>query len=197
MSTIKNKILVATSNNNKLNEIKDIFREFEIIGLEDYYVAPEETGSTFCENAFIKATNIENLNDIILADDSGIEVEALNGAPGVYSARYSGGNDYDNNKKLLKALENETNRKARFVCCMVAIVRKQVLMEEATLEGNIGFELKGESGFGYDKIFIPIGYDKTLAELGQDIKNQISHRKKALEGIKYKIMKFISVISTN
>lgn len=185
---LTHKIIVATSNEHKLEEIKEIFSDFDVVGLAKDYKAPEETGHTFCENALIKARNIEHLGDIILADDSGLEVQALLGLPGIYSARYSGGDDYQNNKKLLEELQHNANRKARFVCCMVAIINTQVLSSEGILEGNIAFESKGESGFGYDPIFIPIGYNKTLAELGSEIKNKISHRKKALEGIRKKIM---------
>lgn len=182
------KIIVATSNQHKLKEIKEIFSDFDVVGLTNDYIAPEETGHTFCENALIKAKNIEHFGDIVLADDSGLEVQALLGLPGIYSARYSGGDDNQNNKKLLEELKHHANRKARFVCCMVAIVNTQVLSSEGILEGTIAFEPKGQSGFGYDPLFIPVGYNKTLAELGSEIKNKISHRKKALEGIRKKIM---------
>ncbi len=182
------KIVVATSNEHKLKEIKEILSEFEIVGLSENYVVPEEIGNTFCENALIKAKNIEHIADIVLADDSGLEVQALLGLPGIYSARYSGQDDFQNNEKLLKELKHIANRKARFVCCIVAIMYGKVISSEGILEGKIAFEPKGEEGFGYDPIFIPIGYNKTLAELGSEIKNKISHRKKALEEIKRKIM---------
>ncbi len=185
---LTHKIIVATSNEHKLKEIKEIFNDFNVVGLKKDYDPPEETGQTFCENALIKAKNIEHFGEIILADDSGLEVQALLGLPGVYSARYSGGSDFDNNKKLLEELKYIGNRKARFVCCMVAIINKKIVSAEGVLEGTIAFESKGENGFGYDPIFIPIGYNNTLAELGSEIKNKISHRKKALEGIRKKIM---------
>lgn len=182
------KILIATSNQNKLKEIKEIFNEFEILCLSKDYVPPDESGHTFCENALIKAKNIEHLNEIVLADDSGLEVQALGGLPGVYSARYSGGNDFDNNRKLLEEMRNIANRSARFICCMVAIINGKIISAEGVLEGTITFESKGNNGFGYDPIFIPKGYNNTLAELGSDIKNKISHRKRALDIIKQKIM---------
>ncbi|MGC8502451.1 RdgB/HAM1 family non-canonical purine NTP pyrophosphatase [Desulfurella sp.] len=182
------KIIIATSNEYKLKEIKEIFNAFEIVGLTKDYKAPEEIGHTFCENALIKAKSIEHLGEIVLADDSGIEVQALLGLPGIYSARYSGGDDYQNNIKLLEELKHHANRKARFVCCMVAIVNKKTISAEGLLEGAIAFEPKGKNGFGYDPIFIPSGFNQTLAELGSDIKNKISHRKKALEQIRKKIM---------
>jgi XTP/dITP diphosphohydrolase len=182
------KIIVATSNEHKLKEIKEIFSDFDVVGLTKDYNAPEETGHTFCENALIKAKSIEHLGDIVLADDSGLEVQALLGLPGVYSARYSGGGDFENNKKLLEELKHTANRKARFVCCMVSIINKKTISAEGILEGTIAFEPKGDSGFGYDPIFIPSGFTQTLAELGSEIKNKISHRKKALEQIRKKIM---------
>jgi len=185
------KIIVATSNEHKLKEIKEIFNDFNVVGMSKDYLAPEETGHTFCENALIKAKSIEHLGEIVLADDSGIEVQALLGLPGIYSARYSGGNDYQNNQKLLEELKHHANRKARFVCCMVAIVNKKTISAEGILEGTIAFEPKGENGFGYDPIFIPSGFNQTLAELGSDIKNKISHRKKALEQIRKKIMEIL------
>jgi len=182
------KIIVATSNEHKLKEIKEIFHEFDIVCLKDYS-PPIETGNTFCENALIKAKSIAHLGEIVLADDSGLEVQALMGLPGIYSSRYSGGNDFENNKKLLEELKYIGNRKARFVCCMVAIINnKKIISAEGILEGNISFELKGENGFGYDPLFIPVGFNKTLAELGSEIKNKISHRKKALENIRKKIL---------
>lgn len=191
------KIVFATNNKHKLEEIREILGErFEVLSLGDIEcnVDIPETGTTLEENAAIKAEYVfRNYGLSVFADDTGLEVEALNGAPGVYSARYAGGEGHDseaNMKKLLFELSGKTNRKARFRTAIACILQKKdneenkdtaTLIFEGIVEGEITTEKKGESGFGYDPIFRPIGYDKTFAELGNDIKNKISHRAHAVE----------------
>lgn len=191
------KIVFATNNIHKLEEIRDILGErFEVLSLSDIEcnVDIPETGTTLEENAAIKADYIfRNYGLSVFADDTGLEVEALNGAPGVYSARYAGGEGHDseaNMKKLLFELAEKKNRKARFRTAIACILQKKdnkenneptPLIFEGIVEGEITTEKRGESGFGYDPIFRPIGYDKTFAELGNEIKNKISHRACAVE----------------
>lgn len=188
-------IVIATKNKGKVKEIIHFFRNADIYfkSLNDFSDIPEimENGSTFEENAVIKAEAIaEILNKSVIADDSGLQVDFLNGNPGVYSARYSGVNatDRSNRLKLLKELENaktSDNRSARFVCSLVLWdSRKGLIFKTSGIcEGTIGFEEKGEGGFGYDSIFIPEGFEKTMAQLTDDEKNSISHRGKALANL--------------
>lgn len=150
----------------------------------------EETGTTFLENATLKAVEISKVTSgIILSDDSGLEVDALNGEPGVYSARYAGtdGDNEANNTKLLNELSKlpaSTPKTARFNCVMVLAENGQRLAHfDGSAEGSIISELTGDKGFGYDPLFIPEGYEKTFAQLGNDIKNQLSHRAKALQQV--------------
>lgn len=190
------KIAFATNNKNKLAEIKEILGEnFEVLSLNDIncHVDIPETGTTLEENARIKAEYIYTHYGIsVFADDTGLEVEALDGAPGVYSARYAGGEGHDseaNMRKLLKELEGKKNRKARFRTVIAYInadaqqgaVRPEAMLFEGICPGEIINEKRGETGFGYDPIFQPAGYDKTFAELGHEIKNRISHRALAVK----------------
>ncbi len=192
------KIVFATNNKNKLEEIREILgNKYEVLSLKDINcnVDIPETGKTLEENAIIKAKYIFDNYDIsVFADDTGLEVDALNGAPGVYSARYAGGEGHDseaNMNKLLSELNGNDNRKARFrtVIAYIQKSKKQQegsqnnikpLLFEGIVEGKITTEKKGNSGFGYDPIFQPEGYNYTFAELGHDIKNKISHRARAV-----------------
>jgi XTP/dITP diphosphohydrolase len=180
-----NRLVIATSNKHKLSEIKIILGNpyWQILSLQDF---PEidpiaETGSTFRENALLKARTVFRHTSVLtLADDSGLEVDALAGAPGVTSARYAGPeHDYAaNNHKLLESLEEipAGQRQAQFRC-VVAIVNKDYeKVVEGIVRGQIIKELRGRGGFGYDPLFVPNGFDKTYAELGEEIKNRISHR---------------------
>ena len=176
------KIIVATNNKNKAREIREIMPQCEVLTLEDINFLDdiEENGETFLENAIIKAKAISALTDeVILADDSGLEVDFLNGAPGVHSKRFA---DSDNERieKMLALLGGTPERKARFKCA-VALVRHGELIAdfEGILEGSIAYSQSGNNGFGYDPIFIPDGYDVTLACLTADEKNRISHRGQA------------------
>ncbi len=190
------KIAFATNNKNKLAEIKEILAEnFEVLSLSDIncHVDIPETGTTLEENARIKAEYIYSHYGIsVFADDTGLEVEALGGAPGVYSARYAGGEGHDseaNMRKLMHELEGKDNRKARFRTAIALILAEQQTdgatetprteIFEGTVEGEITKEKRGEAGFGYDPIFQPEGYDRTFAELGNEVKNSISHRARA------------------
>ncbi|HIG83541.1 MAG TPA: RdgB/HAM1 family non-canonical purine NTP pyrophosphatase [Verrucomicrobia bacterium] len=193
-----NRLIIATGNTHKTEEIRKLLGSiFESI--EDLQSYPEigeigEIGSTFGENAELKAIEVGKLlgnSAIILSDDSGLEVDALNGAPGVRSARFSGknANDASNRKKLLDELEeigvHGEFRVARFRCVMVLARGDQTLaVFNGVVEGKIADKEKGESGFGYDSIFIPQGYDKTFAELPSHTKNTISHRANALAAFK-------------
>ena len=177
-------IVIATRNEGKLKEFKAIFGNTydEILSLSNFKNFPEieETGSSFEENAFIKAkAACDFLEADAIADDSGLVVEALGGAPGIYSARYAGRNasDHENNEKLLLELEGEENRDARFVCC-IALVLKDGTRKffKGECRGRIISEKRGTSGFGYDPVFYIPQYRKTMAELGPEIKNRISHR---------------------
>lgn len=179
------KFVFASSNKNKIQEIKSILpTSIELCGLEETGITEEipETGNTIKENSFLKAKFVidflKDPNVSVFADDSGLEVESLNGAPGVYSARYAGQpkNDEANNKKLLEELRNIPNRKARFVTIITLIMNNEVHYFEGEINGTIAFEPRGDSGFGYDPLFIPRGYRSTFAELGPEIKNTISHR---------------------
>lgn len=189
------RIVFATNNQGKLKEVKNIFAntKFEIISLADLKFNDdiEETGSTFEENAFIKADTIYNLFSIpVIADDSGLIVEQLNGEPGVYSARYAGENvTYtDNNNKILYELKNFPEpHEARFVCCAVFVGDNKRISLMGELKGEIIREFKGEHGFGYDPIFKPCGYELTLAEMKLEEKNKISHRAKAFNNLKVKM----------
>lgn len=188
-------IVLATKNMGKAREFRHFFKETYINfkSLNDYPKIPKiiESGRTFEENALIKArTTAVFLKSIAIADDSGLQVDFLNGNPGVHSSRYSGSNatDKQNRVKLLKELKNVNNiseRIARFVCSLVLWDHKEGLIFKTTgvCEGAIGFEEKGEGGFGYDSIFIPSGFKKTMAELTDDEKNSISHRGKALKNL--------------
>jgi XTP/dITP diphosphohydrolase len=191
------KIIVATSNMGKLREIREICKglSFEITSLKDHYspmpVIPEE-GSTFLENAQQKARWVYSATKTwSLADDSGLEVDFLNGLPGVHSARYAGehATDAQRIEKLLSAckacpLEKRT---ARFRCVVVFKAGEgdeDEIIGEGTCEGRIGFTPKGTDGFGYDPLFYPDGFDRTFAELAAEEKNAISHRGKALNALR-------------
>ena len=201
------KIVFATNNQHKLDEIKSILGDkFEVVSLKEIGCHEDipETGKTLEENALQKAQYVyDHYHVSCFADDTGLEVDALDGAPGVYSARYASLEHLDtqetlehdseaNMARLLRELGNNNNRKARFrtvialiekkdVCPCGCTSIKQVHQFEGIVEGEIIREKRGGEGFGYDPIFQPEGYDKTFAELGSDIKNKISHRARATE----------------
>lgn len=190
------KILVATTNPGKVREIKEILSDFEIISLKDagINIDVEENGKTFCENAYIKASEIAKLTDLpVLADDSGLEVEALGGRPGVYSARYAGEDAPYSEKvkklslELLTVPENE--RYAQFTCavCLILPGGKKIEAEGVSCPGIIKETPSGESGFGYDAYFYSLDYKKTFAEMTLEEKNVVSHRKAALISLLNKI----------
>ncbi len=188
------KIVFATNNRNKLTEIRDILGSgMEVLSLEDIDCHDEipETGCTLEENAMQKAEYIYRKYGLsVFADDTGLEVDALGGEPGVYSARYAGGEGHDseaNMTKLLANLGENNNRKARFRT-VIALIEKaddgaqpKVSQFEGIVCGEIIRERRGQGGFGYDPIFQPEGYDKTFAELGHEVKNKISHRARAVK----------------
>lgn len=185
------KIFLATGNKHKIEEISDIFSEvkdIEILSIKDGIDIPEviEDGETFEENSLKKAKEIsEFLNMIVIADDSGLCVDALNGGPGVYSARYSEeGTDKANNEKLVKNLQGIENRKAKFVS-VISLVKPdgKSFSFRGEVEGEIIDIPRGETGFGYDPHFYLKEYGKTLAEM-PELKNKISHRANALEKLK-------------
>lgn len=188
------KTLVFASNNaHKLEEIRAILGgKFEVKSLKDIGcdVDIPETGSTFRENALQKAMYVkEHFGMDCFADDSGLQVEALGGEPGVYSARYAekkgypvkGERDDVNMDVLLEHLAGVENRKACFSTCVALIYEGQTYYFEGSVEGCIIDEKRGDGGFGYDPIFVPDGYDKTFAELGNQVKNGMSHRARAVE----------------
>ena len=185
------KIFLATGNKHKIKEIEKIFKmdNIEILSINDGIEIPEvvEDGTTFEENSKKKALEIAKFTNMItIADDSGLCVDALGGAPGVYSARYAGehGNDLDNNKKLVRELQGIENRKARFVCVItLAKPTGETYSFRGEVEGDIIDIPQGEEGFGYDPHFFMKEYGKTLAEI-PEIKNKISHRARALEKLK-------------
>lgn len=188
------KLLVATTNPGKFAEVKDFLRQLplEVLSLSDLATWPKiiEDGATFEENALKKARALAEYSGYLtLADDSGLEVDALNGAPGIYSARYCGeeGNDKKNNEKLMHELREipEEKRTGRFVCALALCAPKSHGMKEWTVrdscEGRISFELKGENGFGYDPLFFYPSLGKTFGEIDRAIKATVSHRGKALK----------------
>ena len=181
------KIVFATNNEHKLSEIRAILGpQFEVVSLADIGCHEDipETGTTLEDNALMKAKYIHDHYHIdCFADDTGLEVEALNGAPGVYSARYAGGAGHDsqaNMNKLLAELGNNNNRKARFRTVIALILHGETTLFEGICNGDIIREKRGGEGFGYDPIFQPTGYEQTFAELGSDVKNHISHRARAV-----------------
>lgn len=208
------KLYLATTNKNKIKEIRDfVSLYFEslstlkpalppvfIEGLDSFsdYKPPEETGRSFLENADIKSRHFKEYlkkkpalrEDFfgILAEDSGLEVRSLKGAPGVFSARYAGldASDKQNNEKILKNLQGEKNREARYVCALSSVfIQKKKRMAKETFQafckGKISRQEKGQGGFGYDPLFIPEGQSQTFAELPPSFKSSLSHRRKALE----------------
>lgn len=192
---MNNRVVIATNNKHKLEEIGDMLKDYNIqilsmreVDLDGLEII--EDGSTFEENAIIKAkTVMEKTGIIALADDSGLEVEAIGNQPGIYSARFAGeaANDEANNKKLLELLKDIPleERKGRFVCAIAVVFPSgEIITVRGECEGIIGFEAKGSTGFGYDPLFIVSHLNKTFAELGSEAKNSISHRARALEKLK-------------
>lgn len=191
------KIIFATQNSGKVKEVKNIFKEskYEIISLSDLNndIEIEETGNTFFDNALIKAKAVFDIYKLpVIADDSGLEVEQLNGKPGVYSARYAGENcTYDdNNRKLIDELRKYSEpHYAKFICTSVYFDGEHILKAVGQLKGKIIKAPRGTNGFGYDPIFLPDEYDRTLAELTLEEKNKISHRAKSFIELKKQIDK--------
>lgn len=188
---LSRELIIATQNRHKIREIKEIWSDLGLnfLCLADLpqQISLKETGSTFIQNAEQKALQVaRHVDGFVLADDSGLEVEALDGAPGVFSARYAGqgATDIQNNQKLLAALKGVAldKRKARY-CCVIAMVDldKRLYFCEGKCEGVIALEPSGQHGFGYDPLFYVPEYGLTMAQLSPVIKNKISHRAKALQ----------------
>lgn len=185
------KFVVATKNKGKLKEIAEILRNMnlDVVSMEQVGVSDdiEEYGSTFEENALIKAKEVhKHTGELVMADDSGLEVDFLDGAPGIYSSRFAGegASDTDRNNKLLEMLKDVPfeNRKARFVCVIAVILPDGThFTVRGTFEGYIGLEPVGANGFGYDPLFFLPEYNKTAAQLEASKKHEISHRGKALK----------------
>ena len=181
------RLIVATNNRHKVDEILALLgNEFELLTLADIGCHEElaEDQDTLEGNSFQKASYVfEKYNEDCFADDTGLEVDALNGEPGVYSARYAGAqrNSEDNINLLLKNLSGEQNRKARFRTVVTLIRKDGVHQFEGKVEGRILSERKGNGGFGYDPVFVPDGFTRTLAEMTMEEKNRISHRARAVQ----------------
>lgn len=197
------KILIATHNDKKRKELKTLLKDFngiKVMNLDDLDVLPPiivEDGRTFRQNAVKKAVTMSRFFEgLVIADDSGLEVDALGGNPGVRSARFARmkATDLENNQKLLKLLTNilEKNRNARFVCYL-ALASNGTLLDsfEGTVKGKILTKSKGQNGFGYDPLFIPNGHKNTFAEMSQARKNSMSHRGLALKKLKKSIQKYL------
>ena len=195
------RIIFATGNQGKMREIRAILEDmkWDVVSMKEAGIDPEieENGATFTENAVIKAQTVadalagekEVRECVVLADDSGLVIDCLNGEPGIYSARYLGEETPFSEKSadLLRRMKDvpEQERSARFVCAIAAVFPDgEVVTTEGTVEGRIGYELKGNNGFGYDPIFYLPEYGRTAAELTDEEKNQISHRSRALELMK-------------
>ena len=182
---MKQKIVFATNNTHKLEEVASILGEsYEVMSLREIGCHDDipETADTFAGNAIQKARYIkEHYGYDCFADDSGLEVDALGGAPGVFSARYSGGGSEANMEKLLLNLTEKNERGAQFRTVIALLVGEETHLFEGIVRGTIIHERRGEGGFGYDPIFVPEGYDLTFAQLGSEVKNRISHRAKAVE----------------
>ncbi|NPA39437.1 MAG: XTP/dITP diphosphatase [Thermodesulfobacteria bacterium] len=201
----KKVLVVATSNQGKIREIKELLKDLpiEVKTLKDFppLPPPEEKGKTFFENAFEKAMYYaKHIGEVCLADDSGLVVDALGGEPGVYSARYAGpdADDEKNNQKLLEKMKDIPfeKRDARFVCVIVVCAPDgRYIKSEGIWEGKIAFEPRGTHGFGYDPLFLvkEYNYEKTSAELEPEEKNRLSHRGKALKAIKKLIPEFLGI----
>lgn len=181
------RFIFATNNANKLKEVKEMVKaKIEVLSLKDVHCRSDipETADTLEGNALIKARFVyERYHKNCFADDTGLEVEVLGGAPGVYSARYAGENcnSEANIRKLLHELEGEENRKAQFRTVFALILEGKEHLFEGIVHGKIATARSGSSGFGYDPIFIPEGYNQTFAEMGDKMKNQISHRALAMK----------------
>ncbi|MEN1968303.1 XTP/dITP diphosphatase [Lentibacillus sp. N15] len=198
-------LIIATKNPGKAKEFKDFFKKFHLqavslLDLAETIPDIEETGTTFEENAAIKAEAIANRMQIpVLADDSGLVIDALDGRPGIYSARYAG-EAKDDKKNVAKVLDElngwkPKQRQAHFVCVLaVAVPNHETLFYKGTCTGSIATEPKGENGFGYDPVFIPSGYSQTMAELAPEEKNAISHRKHAIAKLETDISSLIKLL---
>lgn len=197
------RLVIASNNQHKINEIKEMLAgfPFEIVSLKEagINIDVEENGTTFAENAHIKAIEIFKLlgdGSMVMADDSGLMVDALNGEPGVYSARYSGehGNDKKNNEKLLSNLRGikQEDRKAKFVCAVELIVdEEKAISVQGKAHGYITEEERGKEEFGYDPVFYVPQFEKTFAEMSPEEKNSISHRGEALKMLKKELSRFL------
>lgn len=181
------RLIVATRNPHKTAEIRSMLAgQFEVLDVTSFPECPEiaETGTTFLENARLKAEGISTrIDGWVLSDDSGLEVDALDGAPGVWSSSFGGeeGNHARNNARLMAEMTGKTNRRARFRCTMVlARNGSEKAHFSGTVEGRIIESPRGSAGFGYDPLFIPDGHPQTFAELGEPVKNTLSHRARAL-----------------
>lgn len=191
-------LIFATHNNNKVKEVTKMLPSYlSMKSLTDinFFDEIEETGTTFEENAQLKAKTIfDKTGKNIFADDSGLVIEALDGAPGVYSARYAGTRkDEDNIAKALKELEGKTNRKAYFISIFCLILDGKEYFFKGRVNGTIATEIMGDNGFGYDPIFIPDGFSKSFAQMSPEEKNAISHRGKAVE----KLNDFLTNLNVN
>ncbi len=193
------KIVLASRNKKKKAELQTLLSQYiesiEILSLDDVgiYGEIEEDGTTFEENALIKARVAAESGYIGVGDDSGLEVNALDGAPGVYSARYAGehGDDEANNDLLLKNLEDKTDRSARFVCCIACVFPEKYAADPVVVRGSVEGEIlkkrQGEGGFGYDPLFYFPQFGKTLAEVTSEEKNSVSHRGNAIKAFAEKL----------
>ncbi len=200
------RLILATSNKDKIKEIQQIYKDLEsflIVPLNEILEPFEiaENGKTFQENALIKSKAVfESLknskllreNDIVLSEDSGICVDKLNGEPGIHSARYSGGDDQENLKKLCREIERIGGiSRAHYCACVGLSSLKGHWSAHGFMCGEVIAKPRGHNGFGYDPIFIPDGFQQTLAELESEIKNSLSHRKKSLDNARYLLRSFI------
>lgn len=194
------KIVFATGNEGKMKEVREILADldYEILSMKEagVYEDVDETGTTFEENAVLKAKGVKKLlkeDAIVMADDSGLEIDYLGGEPGIYSARYLGHDtSYDyKNSEILKKLDGvpDEERTARFVCAIAAVLPDgREIVKRGTIEGIIGHEIAGENGFGYDPIFFVPEFNCTTAEISPEQKNAISHRGKALRLVKEELV---------
>ncbi len=197
------RLIFATNNAGKLRELREILPDMDIVSQREagLDIDVDETGTTFAENARLKAEAVTALTgEAAVADDSGLCVDALNGEPGVYSARYSGSHDHTDaqrNEYLLKKLENTTDRRAKFVCAVCCTMPNgDVITAEGSCPGEILRVPTGSNGFGYDPLFRPDGYDCSMAELTQEEKNAISHRGNAVREFRRLLERYLAEENT-